>query len=254
MSKWVRPTVEGEEEQDGRRNGGTRRWRPCSFRVLRQLSPVPPQQPLTRCVDSVCLCPRPHVLTPDARCSAPPRGSGDDPGVLNVLIATAPTAALVLTLVALGALYGCHRWKQRAQQRSSSSSSLTHAAECPGHELSPPQQPTSASFVHPASRVNRRFLRNFLACHEYNRARRLGLPLPQEGERPPPTTTVCLFREYTTVSSITTLESDKSGERSERAALQRRWTSATRSDGDPQLLMRPRPLLHQQASLNVSPG
>ncbi|KAH7937925.1 hypothetical protein HPB49_017727 [Dermacentor silvarum] len=82
--------------------------------------------PLLRCVDSVCLCPRPHVLTPDARCSAPPRGSSEAPGVLT-----------------LHGVPGVHR------------------------------------------------------------ARRLGLPLPTEGERRPLATTVCLFREYTTVSSAT---------------------------------------------------
>ncbi|XP_075550472.1 uncharacterized protein LOC142584196 [Dermacentor variabilis] len=206
--------------------------------------------PLLRCVDSVCLCPRPHVLTPDARCSAPPRGGSEAPGLLTVLFAAAPTAALVLTLLALGALYGCHRWKRRSQW-SSSSSTLTGAADTPGDQQSPPQQP----LVHPESRVNQRFLRSFMACHEYNRARRLGLPLPAEGERRHLATTMCLFREYTTVSSATTLAPDAAGERSERgAAAQRLCTSAGRSDRDAGSPTRSRPPWSYEATADDHPG
>ncbi|KAL3196297.1 hypothetical protein MRX96_001640 [Rhipicephalus microplus] len=102
--------------------------------------------------------------------------------------------------------------EQRVQRRSFPSSSLASAPDSPRYQPSPLRHTVSAPFTHPVSHVNRRFLLNFLACHEYNHARRLGLPLPPEGEQRPTAMTVCLSREYTTVSLTTTLAPDESGE------------------------------------------
>ncbi|XP_077523007.1 uncharacterized protein LOC144133767 [Amblyomma americanum] len=173
--------------------------------------------PLTRCVDSVCVCPLPYVVTPDARCVVE---SHSDPGALNMVLAAAPTATLLVTLLALGALYGCHRWRQRVHGRSSSL-----LAVAPGD--APAEQPSleqSSSFVHQGTRVNRRFLLTLEACREYSRARRLGLPLHEEGERRQEAG-ACLFLEYTTVSSATALAAASD-------EPPRRWSAAGRSDGD----------------------
>ncbi|XP_064458349.1 uncharacterized protein LOC135368771 [Ornithodoros turicata] len=72
--------------------------------------------PNVLCVDFLCYCPLPYVLTENQRC-LPPKTSH-----ATLLFAVAPTMVLILTLLILGAAYSYQKYARDKRDRESSSS------------------------------------------------------------------------------------------------------------------------------------
>ncbi|XP_064483220.1 uncharacterized protein LOC135396109 [Ornithodoros turicata] len=182
--------------------------------------------PNVKCVDFLCYCPPPNVLSSDHNCQ--PAGFS----VAGIVLAATPSFLLVITLLVLGGIYTFHRLAKSRRTASAtlplaSSSddasgdstekvSTTKTVGTIGESRFGPKQTTPTSSADqrpkPNTKINRRFLQSFIQCREYRNALREGkIPPtsfypPIEENRTNQTTTAatCLFKGYATVTEQST--------------------------------------------------